>query len=103
MKNKKRTFRSKKTQRRITTPSRAVYLGRKNEVQMKEKKTTKKAAKNILLISHEKNIRHTELAKAAGISDAMMSQIMHGKKALPIERLGAIAKCLGVPESRLLR
>ena len=70
---------------------------------MTEKKTSKKAAKNLLLISHEKNIRHTELAKAAGISDAMMSQIMHGKKALPIERLGAIAKCLGVPESRLLR
>jgi transcriptional regulator with XRE-family HTH domain len=86
-----------------TTPSLGGQSEAENEVQMKEKKTTKKAAKNILIISHEKNIRHTELAKAAGISDSMMSQIMHGKKAMPIEHLGAIAKCLGVSESRLLR
>lgn len=65
--------------------------------------TTEKAVKNILIISHEKNIRHTEFAKALGVSDARISQIMHGKKPMPMEYLGAFARVLGVTESRLLR
>jgi plasmid maintenance system antidote protein VapI len=65
--------------------------------------TQRKAINNILVLSHEKNIRHTEFAKALGVSDARISQIMHGKKPMPMEYLGTFAKVLGVTESRLLR
>lgn len=65
--------------------------------------TQQKAINNILVLSHEKNIRHTEFAKALGVSDARISQIMHGKKPMPMEYLGTFAKVLGVTESRLLR
>ena len=65
--------------------------------------TQRKAINNILVLSHEKNIRHTEFAKAFGVSDARISQIMHGKKPMPMEYLGTFAKVLGVTESRLLR
>ena len=64
---------------------------------------TKKISRNILLLSHEKNISQKEIASAAGFSDEMLSQIMRGKKAMPMERLGPIAKILGVTPDKLLK
>lgn len=70
---------------------------------MPEKTMTSKIAKNILLISHEKNITQKELAASAGFSDEMLSQIMRGKKTMPIERLPMIAKSLGVSVDKLVK
>lgn len=70
---------------------------------MTDNAMTKKVARNILLISHEKNVSQKELAIAAGFSDEMLSQIMTGRKKMPIERLEPIAKRLSVPVDKLFK
>ena len=64
---------------------------------------TKKVIRNIVIISLEKNIEHKEIAKEMGVSSAFLSAIIHGKKKLPLDRLPAIAKALGVSVERLIK
>lgn len=70
---------------------------------MSEKTLSQKIARNILIISHDKNIPQRKIADEVGFSQEMLSQIMRGKKKVPIERLPPIAKALGVTVDELVR
>lgn len=79
------------------------FTTRKEKSQVSEKTLSQKIARNILIISHDKNIPQRKIADEVGFSQEMLSQIMRGKKKVPIERLPPIAKALGVTVDELVR
>lgn len=64
---------------------------------------SEKVGMNILVLSRKKGISQKELAATVGMTEGMLSQVMRGKKAMPLERLSKIAKALGVTPDKLLK
>ena len=60
-------------------------------------------ADNIHYIAREQKIPQSALAEAAGFSEQMLSQIMNGKKEMPMSRVEPIAKKLGVTPAVLFK
>ena len=59
--------------------------------------------RNIRIIAYDKNIPLKELAEEAGVSQAMMTKIVQGKKNPSVAKLVKIANKLGVSLDELIQ
>lgn len=59
--------------------------------------------RNIRVIAFDKGITHKQLAEDSGVSEAMLSKIIHGEKTPSLPKLIKIAQELGVTVDELLK